>query len=161
MEPWPEPVERVAAKLRRRRSEASIEELGSRVASAREAAETLGVELADIVKTVIVVCDGKPVAVLSPGGRRVSLEKVARLTGSEQARVATAPEVRRLTGFEPGAVAPFPLPRAFRVYLDRSLLARGRVWAGAGSPRHLLSCSPRELAELAGAQVVDVIGVGG
>jgi prolyl-tRNA editing enzyme YbaK/EbsC (Cys-tRNA(Pro) deacylase) len=158
---WPEPVERVAAALRRSGVEAEIEAFQGSTATAEDAAAALGVPSSVIVKTVVVVCEERQLAVLVPGDRRVSLEKIERATGYTRARLARAAEVPALTGFEPGAVPPFPLPGGLRVLLDRSLLTTRRIWAGAGSPRHLLACTPGDLITLAGAEILDAADSGG
>jgi Cys-tRNA(Pro)/Cys-tRNA(Cys) deacylase len=157
MEPWPEPVERVAAFLRRAAVEATIEEFQQTTATAEAAAEQLGAASRDVVKTIVLLCDREPVAVLVPGDLRVSLAKVGRELGASRVRVAGGPQVSRLTGFEPGAVAPFPLARIERVLIDVSLLTRERVWAGAGSLNHLIGLHPGDLAALAEAEAVDVV----
>jgi prolyl-tRNA editing enzyme YbaK/EbsC (Cys-tRNA(Pro) deacylase) len=61
------------------------------------------------------------------------------------------------TGCEPGAVAPFPAPNVARVLLDRGLLECELVWAGAGSPTHLLGIAPVDLARAARAEIVDLV----
>jgi prolyl-tRNA editing enzyme YbaK/EbsC (Cys-tRNA(Pro) deacylase) len=65
--------------------------------------------------------------------------------------------VERITGFAPGAVAPFPLPGVRRVFLDRTLLAHGTVWIGAGSPAHIASVRPTDLLRLARAEAIDAV----
>ena len=106
---WPEPVERVAAFLREAGGEARLEEFESGTPTARAAAEAAGCSLDQIVKSIVVICGGRPVVVLVPGDRRVDLDKVARAAGATEARIAGADEVVATTGFEPDAVAPFPL----------------------------------------------------
>ncbi len=157
MEPWPEPVERVAARLLLAGVEATIEEFEQTASTAEQAAERLGCSPGEIVKTIVLLSDREPVAVLVPGDRRVSLAKVARYLGALRVRVAGGAQIVRLTGFEPGAVAPFPLPRMSRVLIDGSLLAQGLVWAGAGSPHHVVGLQAGDLAELAQAEPVDVV----
>lgn len=153
---WPDQVERVAAYMRSSGAEARLEELGEESATATDAARSVGCDLAQIVKSVVAVCDGKPVVVLVPGDRRADLEKVRRSVGAATARVARADEVEAVTGFAPGAVAPFA-HGVERVLLERTLLALGTVWAGAGSPRHLVQLAPAELARLAQAEPMDAV----
>ena len=153
---WPEPVERVAEFLRAAGAEARIEEFRAGTPTAEAAAQAVGCGLAQIVKSLVLVCDEAPVVALVPGDRRGDTAKVARLTGASRARVAHAAEVVELTGFEPGAVAPFPLPQITRVLLERTLLAHPLVWVGGGSPRHLVGLAPAELLRLARAEPVDV-----
>jgi prolyl-tRNA editing enzyme YbaK/EbsC (Cys-tRNA(Pro) deacylase) len=107
----------------------------------------------------VFVCDGRPVVALVPGDRRGDPEKVAHASGAERARIASADEVRGATGFPPGAVAPFPLPNVETVLLDRTLLRHPKVWAGAGSSRHIVGLAPTELGRLARARPMDVVQV--
>lgn len=154
---WPEPVERVAVYLREAGAEARLEELESGTATAEEAAKAAGCSLEQIVKSLVLVCDGKPVVVLVPGDRRVDLDKVARAVGAQKARIARAAEVEEATGFAPGAVAPFPLPDVERVLIDQTLLSHDVVWVGAGSETHLAALHPGVLVRLARAQPVDAV----
>lgn len=154
---WPEPVERVAAFLREAGVEARLEELESGTATAEDAARAAGCSLGQVVKSIVVVCDGRSVVALVPGDRRADLAKVARGAGAAEARVARGAEVESATGFAPGAVAPFPLPKVDRVLIDHNLLGHGTVWVGAGSHTHLAALSPGDLVRLARAQPMDVV----
>jgi len=154
---WPEPVERVAAYLRAAGAEARLEELESGTATAEDAARAAGCPLSQIVKTIVVLCDGSPVVALVPGDRRADLAKIAAATGATESRIARGAEVERATGFAPGAVAPFPLPNVDRVLIDQSLLAHDLVWVGAGSTTHMAAVSPSVLVRLTRAQPVDAV----
>ena len=153
---WPESVERVAAVLRERGVHARLEEFTDGTHSAREAARAAGCDLSQIVKSLVFVCDGLPVLALLPGDRRADAAKIATAADAGYARVAKAEEVEAATGFEPGAVAPFPAPRVTKILLDRSLLKHEIVWAGAGSPRHIVGLSPVELARVTQALPADL-----
>jgi prolyl-tRNA editing enzyme YbaK/EbsC (Cys-tRNA(Pro) deacylase) len=154
---WPEPVERVSSFLREAGAEARIEEFAAGTPTAAEAAAAVGCELGQIVKSIVLVCDGSPVVALVPGDRRCDPVKVARAVGADAARIASAEEVERATGFSPGAVAPVALARVDRVLLDRMLLRHEIVWAGAGSPKHIVGLTPSELGRLARARPMDVV----
>lgn len=153
---WPEAVERVAAVLRDRGVQARIEEFTDGTHSARDAARAVGCELDQIVKSLVLICDGVPVLALLPGDRRADAEKVRAAAGTGSARVADAREVVAATGFDPGAVAPFPLDGIRTVLIDRHLLRHEVVWAGAGSPNHVVGLSPVEIARLTGAVPADL-----
>jgi prolyl-tRNA editing enzyme YbaK/EbsC (Cys-tRNA(Pro) deacylase) len=154
---WPEPVERVAAYLREAGVEARLEELESGTATAEDAARAAGCALGQIVKSIVVVCDGRPVLALVPGDRRADLEKIARAAEADEARIARPAEVEEATGFAPGAVAPFPLPNVDRVLIDQNLLSHDVVWVGAGSHRHVAALSPGALARLTRARPMDAV----
>jgi prolyl-tRNA editing enzyme YbaK/EbsC (Cys-tRNA(Pro) deacylase) len=156
---WPESVERVAAFLRAAGADARIEELAADTATAEAAAEAVGSDLAGIVKSLVALCDDRPVLALVPGDRRADLSKIARAAGSASARIARAREVEVFTGFTPGAVAPFPLPRIERVLVEKTLLGRDSVWVGAGSTRHLATLPTGELVRLTKAEPVDLVEV--
>jgi Cys-tRNA(Pro) deacylase len=154
---WPESVERVAAVLRAQGVDARLEEFEQPTSSAAAAAEAVGAEPAEIVKSLVFVCDGLPVLVLVPGDERAEAAKVAQAAGARYARMARADEVVSATGFEPGAVAPFPAPNVSRILLERTLLENDVVWIGAGSTSHVAGLSPHELLRLTDAQVADLV----
>src|SRR3954471_8161450 len=68
---WPEPVERVAEVLRAAGVDARVEEFPAGTKTARDAAEAVGCELSQIVKTLVVVADGAFLLVLIPGDERL------------------------------------------------------------------------------------------
>jgi prolyl-tRNA editing enzyme YbaK/EbsC (Cys-tRNA(Pro) deacylase) len=156
VDPWPEPVERVAAVLRGRAVDARVEEFTEGTPTAADAARAVGCDKAQIVKSLVFVCDGRPLLALVPGDRRADAAKIAAAAGAGYARVASAEEVVAATGFEPGAVAPFPAPNVSRVLLERELLRHELVWIGAGSTRHLAGLSPFDLARLTHADIAEL-----
>jgi Cys-tRNA(Pro) deacylase len=146
----------VAAVLRQAHVEARLEEFPQGTHTANEAAEAVGCSPAQIVKSLLFVCDGRPVLALVPGDRRADADKVAAAAGARKARVARRDEVFAVTGFEPGAVAPFPAPQISEVLLGQELLLHELVWVGAGSPRHVAGLAPLDLARLTRARTADV-----
>ena len=142
--------------MREAGAEGRLEELRAATGTAQDAADAIGCTLGQIVKSIVLVCDGASILVLVPGDRRADARRVAALVGVKHARVARPDEVVAATGFEPGAVSPFPSVAVARVLLDRSLLPHPLVWCGGGSPRHLVALAPLELRRLARAEIVDV-----
>jgi prolyl-tRNA editing enzyme YbaK/EbsC (Cys-tRNA(Pro) deacylase) len=157
---WPEPVERVSSVLRAAAVEARIEQFGEGTPTARDAARAIGCELAQIVKSLVLVCDGAYVLALVPGDRRADEAVIASTLAAAEVRVATASEVLHATGFEPGAVAPFPQRAVTATLLDRSLLRHELVWVGAGTASHMAALAPAELQRLTKARVVDLVAQG-
>jgi Cys-tRNA(Pro) deacylase len=153
---WPEPVERVAAVLRGAGVDARIEEFPDGTKTAREAADAVGCELAQIVKTLVVVCDGAFVLALIPGDRRLDEAAVGAAVSAEHVRIATAQEVVQATGFEPGGVAPFPRHAVTLALIDSELFVHPTVWIGAGTGRHVAGLAPVDLARLTQARTVDL-----
>jgi prolyl-tRNA editing enzyme YbaK/EbsC (Cys-tRNA(Pro) deacylase) len=160
MSDWPEPVERVSAVLRAAAVDARIEEFEEGTPTAREAARAIGCELAQIVKSVVLVCDGAYVLALVPGDRRADEQAVRAEVGAGEVRVANADEVVHATGFEPGAVAPFPQRAVTRTLMDTSFFAHEEVWIGAGTSSHMAALRPAELLKLSGATSVEIASRG-
>ena len=156
MERWPEPVARVAGVLRRTGVDARIEEFPEGTPTASAAAKAVGSSRAQIVKSLVFICDGRPTLALVPGDRRADELKVAAAAGARYARVARPDEVLAATGFEPGGVAPFPAAGVAQVLLSAELLVHDRVWIGAGSERHMAGLSPVDLARLTQARSADL-----
>jgi Cys-tRNA(Pro) deacylase len=150
----------VAAFLRIAGAEARLEEFSSGTPTAEAAAKAVGCDRSQIVKSLVLICDGKPLVALVPGDRRADLAKIARAAGGTKARIASPEEVEAATGFAPGAVAPFPLRAVDRVFVERTLLAHDVVWVGGGSSRHMAGLAPDELVRLARAQPVDAVSDG-
>jgi prolyl-tRNA editing enzyme YbaK/EbsC (Cys-tRNA(Pro) deacylase) len=156
MERWPEPVARVAEFLKRAGVDARVEEFPEGTPTAGAAAKAVGASRAQIVKSLVFVCDGRPILALVPGDRRADENKVAASAGARYARVARPDEVLAATGFEPGGVAPFPAPGISQVLMAGELLAHDRVWIGAGSEHHMAGLSPADLARLTGARAAEL-----
>jgi prolyl-tRNA editing enzyme YbaK/EbsC (Cys-tRNA(Pro) deacylase) len=154
---WPESVERVAAFLRAKAAESRVEEFAGETATAADAARAAGCDVGEIVKSLVVLCDGRGTVALVPGDRRGDLEKIARAAGAQVARIARAKEVVSLTGYEPGAVAPFALHGIEHVLIERTLLARDELWVGAGSTRHMAVLPTRELVRITRAATADLV----
>jgi prolyl-tRNA editing enzyme YbaK/EbsC (Cys-tRNA(Pro) deacylase) len=160
MTEWPEPVERVSAVLRDAAVDARIEEFPEGTPTAREAAQAIGCELGQIVKSVVLVCDGAYVLALVPGDRRADEGAVRAAVGATEVRIARPEEVMHATGFEPGAVAPFPQRAITQTLMDESFFGYEEVWIGAGTSAHMASLHPAELAKLANAKSLVLTGHG-
>ena len=156
MERWPEPVARVAEVLQRAGVDARVEEFPEGTPTAGAAAKAVGASRRQIVKSLVLIADGRPVLALIPGDRRADETKVAVAVGGRAARVARPDEVVAATGFEPGGVAPFPAPGISQVLMAEELLAHDRVWIGAGSERHMAGLAPLDLVRLTQARTADL-----
>ena len=97
---WPDPVERVSAFLRAAAVSATVQEFPEGTPTARAAARAVGCEPAQIVKSLVLVCDGVAVLALIPGDRRCDETKLAAAAGAVDVRMADPAEVQAATGFE-------------------------------------------------------------
>ncbi|NGO76789.1 YbaK/EbsC family protein [Streptomyces sp. YC504] len=124
--------------------------------TAAQAAEAIGCELSEIVKSLIFAADSVPVLVLMDGASRVDMELVRRELGAEKVTRPNADVVRETTGYAIGGVPPFGHRTKTRVLADRGLLDHAVVWAAAGTPHTVFPMDPKSLIAYAGGSLVDV-----
>ena len=124
--------------------------------TAAEAARAVGCDVAQIVKSLVFVADGRPVLALTSGANRVDLGRLAAAAGASSARRASPEEARSATGFAVGGTPPFGHDERVRTFLDRDLLGQAEVWAAAGTPDSVFRTTPEELRTAAAAEVVDL-----
>lgn len=124
--------------------------------TAQEAADVLGVGVAQIAKSVVFRRRGDDAAVLvvTSGDKRVDEHKVSALVGPLGR--ADAAFVKEHTGFTIGGVAPLGHASRPVALIDRELFRFDEIWAAAGRPRGVFRLSPAQLVELTGAPVHDV-----
>ena len=124
--------------------------------TAEQAAAAADCHLDQIVKSIIFRGDssGHVSLFLTAGGNRVCAEHASALAGETLGR-ADAAMVRAQTGFAIGGVAPIGLLAPCPTWADPRLLAFDRVWAAAGTPRHIFSIDPQSLVALSGATVAE------
>ena len=124
--------------------------------TAVEAAEAVGCELSQIVKSLVFEADGQPVVVLVDGASRVDVELVRHELGADAVRRADAALVRETTGYAIGGVPPFGHLTRTQVLADRRLLDDAVVWAAAGTPHTVFALDPKSLIAHAEGTVADV-----
>ena len=124
--------------------------------TAQEAADAMGCELGQIVKSLVFVVDGKPTVALVAGDRRGDTKAIAALLGGKEARFADAETVRSATGYAIGGVSPFDLPADLPLFADASLSRFETVYPAAGTPSSMVRVRLAELIELSGARVADI-----
>jgi len=94
-----------------------------------EVAEFLGTDAAHLLKTLIVVVDGEPMAAVVRGDHELNLMKVRDALGAEEAELADDATVERVTGAPVGFAGPVGL--AIPVVVDRAV--RGMAGAVCGA----------------------------
>jgi prolyl-tRNA editing enzyme YbaK/EbsC (Cys-tRNA(Pro) deacylase) len=150
-------VVRVRAELTARGGSADrIRILDDAARTAAQAAEQLGVEVAQIANSLLFDADGAPVLVMASGGHRVDTTKVASIIGAAKVRRADADFVRDHTGFAIGGVAPIGHPEQIRTLVDRDLAQYDVLWAAAGHPHAVFPTTYDELVTMTDGVPADV-----
>ncbi len=123
--------------------------------TSREAAAALGVDVAQIAKSLIFTSNSAPILVIASGAHRVDERKLERLTGGT-VRKADPDTVRHATGFTIGGVPPLGHATLLRTYVDRTLLQHEVIYPAGGVPECVFPISPDELVRATGGTVADV-----
>ena len=125
--------------------------------SAEESAELQGIDLASLLRTIVVRRgDDDYVFVLVPGGRRLDWPKLRAHLGVRRMSLPDADEARAATGYERGAITPFGAQRAWPVIADAAVLTPAVVAIGGGARGVNVHLSPRALVVQLGAEILDV-----
>lgn len=124
--------------------------------TADDAARAIGVEVGQIVKSLVFLADGVPVVALVSGSNQLDETKLAAAAGASATGRASAEQVREATGYPVGGVPPFGHATSLRTFVDRDLLDYDVVWAAAGTPHLNFSAAPDELVRVTGGIVCDL-----
>lgn len=124
--------------------------------TAQMAADAMGCELGQIVKSLVFVVDGTPVLALVAGDRRGDTTAIAALVGGRDAHFADADTVRSATGYAIGGVSPFDLPAGLLVYVDDSLTRFDVVYPAGGTPSSMVRMTFEQLMATSGGQLAAV-----
>jgi prolyl-tRNA editing enzyme YbaK/EbsC (Cys-tRNA(Pro) deacylase) len=124
--------------------------------TAQDAAEAIGCEVGQIVKSLIFAVDGELVLAYVSGVNRLDEGRLAEAAGGLRCSRVDADVVREATGFPIGGVPPFGHATQLRVFVDPDLLDHDVVWAAAGTWHDVFPLPPRQLVEASGGRVVDL-----
>ncbi len=127
------------------------------VRSLADAAAARGVEVVDVVKT-LVVRRGQDdyLFVLVPGGRQISWPKLRGLLGISRMSMPPAAEAFDATGFERGTITPLGSARAWPVVADVVLASRAEITLGSGVHDVAIGVDATALLEAVAATIADV-----
>src|SRR3954470_6041039 len=90
--------------------------------TAEDAARAIGVEVGQIVKSLVFLADGAPVVALVSGANQLDERKLASAAGAASTKRATAEQVRDATGFPVGGVPPLGHSTDLAIFVDEDLL---------------------------------------
>jgi Cys-tRNA(Pro) deacylase len=151
-------AQKVADAARELGLDVQIVEFEQTTRTAQEAADAIGCQVAQIVKSLLFVVGGQPVIALVSGANQLDERKLAALRGVGRKKVkrADADAAKGATGFTIGGVPPFGHKSHLPVYVDEDLTRFEVVWAAAGTPFAVFAITPAELLRASGGEVVDL-----
>ncbi len=120
--------------------------------TAADAAAAIGCEVAQIVKSLVVVGPDGPALALTAGHHRIDLERLGTVLGGP-VEMADADTARRATGFAIGGTPPFGHPTRLPTWLDPTLMTHDVVYGAAGTPDSCFPIAPDQLLAVTDATV--------
>jgi prolyl-tRNA editing enzyme YbaK/EbsC (Cys-tRNA(Pro) deacylase) len=125
--------------------------------TAQEAADRVGCQLGQIVKSLIFKgkSSNKGILVLTSGSNRVDEDKISQYAGELIGR-ADPEFVRTTTSFAIGGVPPVGHAQPLETYIDEDLLQYAEVWAAAGTPNAVFQLPSSDLVKITRGKIVRV-----
>ena len=122
----------------------------------RAAAEALGVDPAQVFKTLMVLADGKPACAIAPSDGEVSLKRVAAALGAKSAAMMRGADAERLTGYKIGGISPFGQMRRVPCVIDETALLWDAVFLNGGQRGLQVMLSGEDAVRALGAVVAEI-----
>jgi len=134
-----------------------VVELPGSTRTAVEAAQAVGCQVGQIVKSLVFKAkrSQRPILVVASGQNRVDERRVEALI-DEPLGKADADFVRQHTGFVIGGVPPVGHAQPMETFIDEDLLQYAEIWAAAGTPHAVFRLAPGDLVKMTGGCVAAI-----
>jgi Cys-tRNA(Pro) deacylase len=128
-----------------------------RARSAEESAGLQGIELGQLLRTIVVRRGAEDyVFVLVPAGRQIDWPRLRAHIGVSRLSLPDAEEAKAATGYERGTITPFGSSNSWPVIADARIPSLERVAIGGGGHGVNLHVASHDLVAALGAEVADV-----
>ncbi|PDT08187.1 MULTISPECIES: Cys-tRNA(Pro) deacylase [unclassified Rhizobium] len=109
-----------------------------------QAAEALGEAPHRVLKTLMAELDGKPVCVVVPSDREVSMKKLASAFGGKSANMMKPADAERLTGYHVGGISPFGQKKTVPTAIEETALIEPLVYINGGQRGLQVRLDPKD-----------------
>jgi Cys-tRNA(Pro)/Cys-tRNA(Cys) deacylase len=116
-----------------------------------QAATALNIEPQRMLKTLMAEVDGKPVCVVVPSDREVSMKKLAAAFRGKAANMMRPADAERLTGYHVGGISPFAQKKRVPVAIEQTALNEATVYLNGGQRGLQIELNPGDAVEALGA----------
>ena len=132
-------------------------ELDKSTRTAQEAADRVGCEVGQIVKSLIFKGkkSGKAILILTSGANQVDIKRI-KAHAEEKIGRADPDFVRECTGYAIGGIPPLGHAHPIETYVDEDLLAFNEVWAAAGTPNAVFKLCSSDLSKMTNGIIIQV-----
>lgn len=146
-----------AAYLESQGIQSTLIELPITTHTATAAAQAVGCDLSQIVKSLVFTGHetGLSILVLVSGPNKADIQRLSEIVG-EKVQLADKETVLAVSGYPVGAVPPAGLITTLPTIIDEDLGAHSKVWVSGGSDHSLVALSFQELCHLTNGKVTTV-----
>ena len=122
-----------------------------------QAAVALGIAPQRLLKTLMAEVDGRPVCLVVPSDREVSMKKCAAAFGGKAAKMMRPADAERLTGYHVGGISPFAQKKRVPVAIERAALVQTTVFLNGGQRGLQIEINPAAAMQALGAEARDLV----
>lgn len=122
-----------------------------------QAAEAIGEHPSRVLKTLMAELDGKPVCVVVPSDREVSMKKLAAALGGKSAEMMKPANAEKTTGYVVGGISPFGQKKQVPTAIEISALSEPHVYINGGQRGLQVRLSPLDAQRVLNAVAAPVI----
>jgi Cys-tRNA(Pro)/Cys-tRNA(Cys) deacylase len=97
-----------------------------------QAAEALGIAPQRMLKTLMAEVDGKPVCVVVPSDKEVSMKKLAAAFRGKSAKMMRPADAERTTGYHVGGISPFGQKKRVPIAMEQAALSENTIYLNGG-----------------------------
>jgi len=109
-----------------------------------QAAESIGEPPHLVLKTLMAELDGKPVCVVVPSDREVSMKRLAAAFGGKSASMMKPADAERATGYHVGGISPFGQKKQVPTAIEAKAMTHDYVYMNGGQRGLQVRLSPRD-----------------
>lgn len=132
-----------------------VQELAQSTRTAQEAADAVGCELGQIVKSLVFKSGQTPLLFLVSGKNQLNIQKAENTLGLGIQK-ADADFAREQTGFPIGGVPPVAHEHPIDIFIDSDLMSYEEIWAAAGTPNAVFRIKSNDLPRITNGRIIDV-----
>lgn len=151
-------TDRVVSFIQRHSLDAEIIPTPDGVPTVETAAQALGVETNQIIKTLVFLGpEDELVIAIACGTGRVDRKRLAAAVDLPKLSMASSEIVLESTGYPAGGVAPVDLPDRAHIVVDTRVIDQDWVFGGSGTDLHMIRIRSADIVALNRAQIASIL----
>ena len=120
------------------------------------AAEALGEDPSCVLKTLMVMIDGRPGCAVLASDRNLSMKRLAAAAGGKVADMMKPADAERMTGFKVGGISPLGQRKVVPPFVDAEAASGPFVYVNGGQRGLQIRVSPADLLSVIGATIAPI-----